>query len=110
MSGCGSGPISQTSAEESTSTRRVHCVKFQKELPGLDEPPMPGPLGQRLFENVSREGWKLWTEHSKMLINEYRLSLLDPKARTFLREQVEQFFFGEGSALPPDYVAPRAKG
>ena len=90
--------------------RIVKCVKLQRELPGLDESPMPGELGKHIYESISKDAWKLWTEHSKMLINEYRLSLIDPKARTFLKEQCEQFFFGEGSALPPDYVAPPTKG
>ena len=116
MSSCGNGPRSghdhdhgHAQAQPEGSGRIVKCVKLQRDLPGLDEPPMKGELGQRLYDGVSRDAWKLWTEHSKMLINEYRLSLIDPKARTFLREQAEQFFFGEGSALPPDYVAPPSK-
>ena len=114
MAGCGDskagGNHNHQVAEEPGSGRTVHCVKYQKDLPGLDEAPMPGDLGKRLLEGVSRDAWKLWVEQSKMLINEYRLSLIDPKARLFLKEQCESFFFGEGSALPPDYVAPRAKG
>jgi Fe-S cluster biosynthesis and repair protein YggX len=115
MAGCGDtqhthpGGHAHSHEAEEPGGRTVKCVKFQKDLPGLEKPPLPGELGQRIFENVSREGWKLWTEHSKMLINEYRLSLIDPKARVFLREQAEQFFFGEGSALPPDYVPQKAK-
>lgn len=114
MSGCGSaGPHQHQdhahAQEEPGSGRSVRCVKFQKDMPGLDEAPMPGDLGKRIFESVSRDAWKLWVEHSKMLINEYRLSLLDPKARQMLKEQCEAFFFGEGSALPPDYVAPPTK-
>ena len=111
MAGCGESQAHQHPAEEpgQTSGRKVTCVKFQKELPGLDAPPLPGELGQRIFAGVSKDAWKLWVEHSKMLINEYRLSLIDPKARQLLKEQCEQFFFGEGSALPPDYVAPRSK-
>ena len=121
MAGCGTKPDTHDhgnghehghdhgASTETGSGRTVKCVKYQKDMPGLDEPPMPGAMGQRLFENVSRDAWKMWTEHQKMLLNEYRLSLLDPKSRTFLREQLEQFFFGEGSALPPDFVAPRTK-
>jgi Fe-S cluster biosynthesis and repair protein YggX len=90
--------------------RRVFCVKFQRELPGLDEVPFEGhPLGQRIYENVSKEAWKLWLEHMKMIMNEYRLNLGDPKAQEFLLKQMEEYFFGEGAALPPDYVPPRSK-
>jgi Fe-S cluster biosynthesis and repair protein YggX len=116
MSSCGTGPKHDHGSHDGhdhgqaePGARIVKCVKLQRELPGLDAPPMPGELGQKLMASVSRDGWKLWTEHSKMLINEYRLSLIDPKARTFLKEQCEQFFFGEGSALPPDYQPPPSK-
>ena len=66
-------------------------------------------LGQRIFDGVSQEAWNLWVEQSKMIINEYRLSMIDPKAREMLKAECEKFFFGEGSALPPDYVPPPAK-
>jgi Fe-S cluster biosynthesis and repair protein YggX len=89
--------------------RMVNCVKLGKELPGMKWKPFEDELGQKLYDSVSAEGWKLWLEHSKMLINEYRLDLMTPRAQQILREQVEQFFFGEGSQLPPDYVAPKAK-
>ncbi len=90
--------------------RRVFCAKFQRELPGLDEVPFEGhPLGQRIYENVSKEAWKLWLEHMKMIMNEYRLNLADPRAQEFLIKQMEEYFFGEGAALPPDYVPPRSK-
>ena len=89
--------------------RIVKCVKMGKELPGMRWKPFEDDLGQRLYENVSEEAWKLWLEHSKMLINEYRLDLMSQRAQQILREQVEQFFFGEGSQLPPDYVPPKAK-
>ena len=84
--------------------RTVFCVKLGKELEGLDEPPQPGELGERIFENVSKEAWKMWMQHQLMLINEYRLNLIDPKANQFLDEQMEQFFFGAGAELPPDFV------
>ncbi len=87
-------------------TRMVHCVKLGREAEGLDRPPYPGELGKRIFENVSKEAWQAWLRQQTMLINEYRLSPIDPKARKFLEEQMEKFFFGEGAELPPDYVPP----
>ncbi len=84
-------------------SRTVHCVRLQKEADGLDRLPYPGELGQRIFDNVSKEAWQEWLRHQTMLINENRLSPVDPKARKFLEEQMEQFFFGEGSSTPPDY-------
>jgi len=89
--------------------RMVKCVKFQKELPGLDEPPFSNPLGQRIFENVSKDAWKLWLEHMKMIVNEYRLNLIDRQAQVVIQQQMEEYFFGEGAALPPGYVPPQAK-
>jgi Fe-S cluster biosynthesis and repair protein YggX len=87
--------------------RTVCCVKFQRELEGLDEVPFDGhPLGQRIYDNVSKQAWKMWVEHMKMLMNEYRLNLGTPEAQQFLLSQMENYFFGEGSALPPDFVAP----
>ncbi len=86
--------------------QRVNCVKLGKEAEGLDAPPYPGELGQRIFENVSREGWQLWMRHQTMLINENRISLADPKARKFLEQEMEKFFFGGGSALPGGFVSP----
>jgi Fe-S cluster biosynthesis and repair protein YggX len=90
--------------------RMVHCVKFNKELPGLDRVPWKGELGKRVYENVSKDAWKLWIEHSKMVMNEYRLNPLDPNSQKIMEEQMEQFFFGEGSKFPEGYVAPKAKG
>ncbi len=86
-------------------TRTVHCVKLGREAEGLERPPYPGELGQRLYENVSKEGWQLWLRHQTMLINEYRLSAMDPKARKMLEEEMEKFFFGEGSEKPAGYTA-----
>jgi Fe-S cluster biosynthesis and repair protein YggX len=85
-------------------------VKFGRELPGLDEPPWPGDLGERIYQNVSQEAWKLWLEHLKMLINEYRLNPSTKEAQELVASQMEQFFFGEGAALPPGYAPPRKKG
>jgi Fe-S cluster biosynthesis and repair protein YggX len=96
--------------ESTEGKRKVMCVKFQKEMVGLDEAPFDGhPLGQRIFENVSKDAWKMWLEHMKMLMNEYRLNLGTAEAQEFLLTQMEQYFFGEGAALPPDYVPPKSK-
>jgi Fe-S cluster biosynthesis and repair protein YggX len=84
--------------------RNVYCVKLEREAEGLDFPPYPGDLGKQLYESVSKEGWQLWLRHQTMLINEYRLSLADPKSQAFLRTELEKFFFGEGSEAPADYV------
>ncbi|MCU7922906.1 MAG: oxidative damage protection protein [Candidatus Thiodiazotropha sp. (ex Dulcina madagascariensis)] len=84
-------------------SRTVQCVRLKREAEGLDRATYPGDLGQRIYEHVSKEAWQEWLRHQTMLINENRLSPVDPKARKFLEEQMEQFFFGEGSELPPDY-------
>jgi Fe-S cluster biosynthesis and repair protein YggX len=84
-------------------SRTVECVRLKREAEGLDRQPYPGDLGARIFENVSKEAWQEWLRHQTMLINENRLSPMDPKASKFLEEQMEQFFFGEGSELPPDF-------
>jgi Fe-S cluster biosynthesis and repair protein YggX len=89
--------------------RMVKCVKFGRELPGLDEPPWSGELGQRIYDNVSKEAWKLWVDYLRMLINEYRLMLATKEAQDFIAQQMKQFFFGEGAALPPGYVPPQTK-
>ncbi len=89
--------------------RTVQCVKLQRKLPGLDGAPWPGDLGRRIYENVSMEAWKLWEERMKMILNEYRLMPWQKEAQKLVADQMEDFFFGEGSALPPDYVAPEAK-
>jgi Fe-S cluster biosynthesis and repair protein YggX len=104
---CGPDKPSEAPA---AGARMVHCVKFDKELPGLDRVPWRGELGKRVYENVSKDAWKLWIEHSKMIMNEYRLNPLDPNSQKIMEEQLEQFFFGEGAKLPEGYVAPKAKG
>ncbi len=86
--------------------RMVQCVKLGKESPGLAETPFDGELGQRIFEGVSQEAWAMWTEHLKMIINEYRLNPGTMEAQELIIKQMEQFFFGEGAALPPEYVPP----
>ena len=104
--GCGSGMTGPV-IEEQTGGRKVFCVKFQKEMPGLDEIPFEGhPLGQRIYENVSQDAWKMWVEQMKMIMNEYRLNLGNPEAQEFMIKQMEEYFFGEGAAHPPGYVAP----
>jgi Fe-S cluster biosynthesis and repair protein YggX len=84
-------------------SRVVNCVKLKREAEGLDRQPYPGELGKRVFENVSKQAWQDWLRHQTMLINEYRLSPVDPKARVFLEEQMEKFFFGEGAETPPEF-------
>jgi len=83
--------------------RMVNCVKLKKEAEGLDRPTYPGDLGKRIFDNVSKEAWQSWIRQQTMLINEYRLSPVDPKARKFLEEQMDKFFFGDGNVTPPDF-------
>jgi Fe-S cluster biosynthesis and repair protein YggX len=91
------------------SGRMVNCVKLGKQLPGLNVPPWPGELGQRLFENVSAQAWKMWEERQKMILNEYRLLPWQKEAQELISKQLEDFFFGEGAALPPGYVPQQAK-
>jgi Fe-S cluster biosynthesis and repair protein YggX len=86
--------------------RTVKCVKLGRELPGLDEPPWAGELGQRIYENVSQDAWKLWLDYLRMLINEYRLNPSTKEAQELIAGQMEKFFFGEGAGLPPGYVPP----
>jgi len=88
-------------------SRMVNCVKLGREAEGLDRPPYPGTLGQRVFEHVSKPAWADWLKHQTMLINENRLSPMDPKARKFLEEQMEKYFFGEGAEMPAGYVPPK---
>jgi Fe-S cluster biosynthesis and repair protein YggX len=87
-------------------SRTVFCVLLQREAEGLDRPPYPGEMGQRIYAQVSKEGWQRWVAHQTMLINEYRLSTIEPKARKFLAEEMEKFLFGGGAAPPAGYVAP----
>ena len=84
--------------------RTVQCIKLREEAEGLDFPPLPGDLGKRVFENVSKPAWRQWLAHQTMLINENRLKVTDPEARRFLEGELEKYFFGEGSAAPGGYV------
>ena len=90
-------------------SRVVKCVKLGKETEGLDYPTYPGDLGKRIYENVSKEAWQMWLKHQTMIINEYRINPMDPKARKFVEEEMEKFFFGEGSKMPEGYVPPSGK-
>lgn len=84
----------------------VQCVLLGREAEGLDYLPYPGELGRRIYDNVSKEGWQRWLGHQTMLLNEYRLTPIDPKARRFLVEEMEKYFFGGGSAKPQAFVEP----
>ena len=87
-----------------SSARIVHCVKLGRDLPGLPAPPWPGPLGQRIYEQVSAEAWEMWEERMKMILNEYRLLPFQKEAQVLVAKHMEEFFFGEKTALPPGYV------
>lgn len=86
--------------------RMVHCARLKREAVGLDFAPYPGELGKRVYAEVSREAWAQWLAHQTMLINEYRLNPLDPKARTMLEEEMRKFLFEGSNEKPPGYVAP----
>jgi Fe-S cluster biosynthesis and repair protein YggX len=83
--------------------RTVQCVLLKREGEGLDRPPYPGELGRRIYEQVSKEAWAQWLRHQTLLINEYRLTPIEPKARKFLEAEMEKFFFGAGSTAPQGY-------
>jgi len=89
-------------------SRTVHCIKLQRDAEGLAFAPYPGELGKRIYAQVSKEAWVQWLAHQTMLINENRLSPLDPKARKFLETEMEKYFFGDGSAAPAGYVPPES--
>lgn len=85
--------------------RTVNCIKLGREGEGLEKPPFRGELGDRVYENVSKEAWSMWLEHSKMLINEYRLDLVSEQGQRIWMTELEKYFFGDGSNLPDEYVA-----
>ena len=87
-------------------SRSVFCRKYQQQLEGLDKPPYPGPVGQKLYESVSKQAWQAWTEHQTMLINEKHLNMMDPASRKFLQEQMEKFFAGDEFEQAEGYVPP----
>ncbi|HEX8996510.1 MAG TPA: oxidative damage protection protein [Ktedonobacterales bacterium] len=80
--------------------RMVTCAKLKRRLPGLAKPPMPGELGQRIYENISQQAWDMWQEHSRLLINHYGLNLADPDSRQILRQEMERFLFTEEDDKP----------
>ena len=86
--------------------RTVQCVLLKREAEGLDRPPYPGELGRRIYEQVSKEAWAQWLGHQTLLINEYRLTPIEPKARKFLESEMEKFFFGAGSDAPQGFQPP----
>ena len=88
-------------------SRVVNCIKLNREAEGLERQPYPGDLGKRVFDNVSKQAWQEWLKQQTMLLNEYRLSPVNPKDRKFLEEQMEKFFFGEGADTPAEFVAPK---
>jgi Fe-S cluster biosynthesis and repair protein YggX len=89
--------------------RMVKCAKLGKELPAIPYKPFNNELGQRIYDNVSMDAWRQWIEHSKMIVNEYRIDLASPQGQKLMLEQAEKYFFGEGAQMPPDYVPPQAK-
>jgi Fe-S cluster biosynthesis and repair protein YggX len=93
-------------AEGGSGPRTVQCVKLGRDLPGLDEKPWPGELGQRIYDNVSAEAWQMWEERMKMILNEYRLLPWQKEAQELVARHMEDFFFGESAALPPGFVPP----
>ena len=90
--------------------RTVHCAKLGSELPGLPYKPFNDALGQRIYESISAEAWQQWIEHSKRIVNEYRLDLTQKKAHEVLKEQCEEFLFGTGGQAPPEYVPEKPHG
>ena len=92
---------------DQTGHRIVHCVKLGRDLPGLDAPPWPGALGQRIYEHVSEEAWGMWEEQMKMILNELRLLPFQKEAQRIIATQMEEYFFGQGSAPPAGYVPER---
>ena len=89
-------------------TRLVYCKKLKKEATGLVKPPLPGNIGQKIYEEISQDAWQLWLSHQTMLINEYRLSVMEPNSRQFLMDEMQKFLFGEGSEKPAGYTSPTA--
>ncbi|MEJ2384403.1 MAG: oxidative damage protection protein [Xanthomonadales bacterium] len=89
-------------------SRTVHCVALDKEAEGLAFPPYPGELGKRIFENISKEAWDKWLAHQTILINEHRLSPINPEHRKYLEQQMENYLFGEGAEMPEGFVPPES--
>jgi Fe-S cluster biosynthesis and repair protein YggX len=83
---------------------KIQCLLLKREAEGLDYLPYPGELGKRIYNSISKEAWAQWVAHQTMLINENRLTPIEPKARAFLVAEMEKFLFGGGSSKPPDFV------
>lgn len=93
-------------SDSAATPRLVHCVKLQQDLPGLDAPPWPGEIGQRIYEHVSAKAWKLWEDRQKMILNEYRLLPWQKEGQELILKHLEEFFFAESASFPPGYVPP----
>jgi len=89
--------------------RLINCIKLQKQAEGFENAPYPGKVGQKVYDEISKEAWDMWLSHQTMLINEYRLSMIDPKAREFLLKEMEKFLFGTGSDKPSGYINPESE-
>jgi len=87
-------------------TRLVFCKRLKKELPGLENPPFPGPRGQEIYENISQQAWATWTEQQTMLINEHGLNMMDKAARAYLNEQMDKYLAGEELTKADGYISP----
>ncbi len=96
-------------ARETKTITVVNCAKYGLELPALDRPPFPGPLGERIFENISQLAWEMWSEQSTLIINHYGLNMADPQSQDFIFEQMEQFLFNQPGDMP-GAGGPPAKG
>ena len=94
-------------ADSESGPRMVQCIKLGRTLPGLDAPPWPGPLGQRIYEQVSADAWEMWEERMKMILNEYRLLPFQKDAQELIAKHMEEFFFGDAASLPPGFVPER---
>lgn len=108
MSVCG-GPTGGSGQPAGSASRKVFCVKLRQELPGLDAPPWPGELGQRIYEQVSAEAWRMWEERQKMVLNEYRIMPWQKDGQEIIRTHLEQFLFGEDAAMPPGYIPQKSE-
>jgi len=86
--------------------RIVHCVKLNKDLPGLDRQPVPGELGKKIFDNVSKEAFKMFLDYFKLIVNEYKIDLGSPQSDKLFLDQMEEYFFGEGGRKPDDFIEP----
>lgn len=84
-------------------SKTIFCIKLNQEAEAMQSPPFPGELGNKIFKHVSQQAWNMWLGHQTMLINEYRLNLADPKSREFLLQELDKYFFGDGSEAPAGY-------